>query len=252
MKDLFCSRMRPLKQRLLEYSRRIIPCILSHGWTWTRTTVRAERRYELMSLRKIIHHAPREDEPWLEWNLRVIRGRKRLLRQHGFEPIEMRWLRRIHKWAGEIQPARKRLKPCGFGALTSKTMKWKSTPWWNDTHARMIRLDPLHKMDWKHPARGRIRQRWDSVLQYFTSDCRKDGKTPAEQKDEDEENMLCESCPPLPLEWNLDNWIGRTSASSKQIVIAVQIQGDNLSTIQWLNGLWYPQSTPHSKQVLRL
>jgi len=30
------------------------------------------------------------------------------------------------------------------------------------------------------------------------------GKTPAEQKDEDEENMLCESCPPLPLEWNLE------------------------------------------------
>lgn len=297
MKDLFCSRMRPLKQRLLEYSRRIVPCILhcSHGWTWTRTTVRALRRYELMFLRKIIHHAPRKDEPWLEWNLRVIRGCRRLLRQHGFEPIELRWLRRIHKWAGEIQPARKRLKPCGFGALTSKIMKWKSTPWWNDTHARMIRVDPLNKMDWKHPARGRIRQRWDSVLQYFTSDCRKDGKidwheaasnhtwpntflrfaiaafdfiglalpfltcnneqlgkTAAEQKDEEEENMLCESCPPLPLEWNLDNWIGRTSASSKQIVIAMQIQGDTLSTIQWLNGLWYPQSTAHSKQVLRM
>ena len=44
---------------------------------------------------------------------------------HGFEPIEVRWLRRLHKWAGEIQPERKRITFCDFGALTARVMKCK-------------------------------------------------------------------------------------------------------------------------------
>ena len=53
------------------------------------------------------------------------------------------------------------------------------------------------------------------------------------------------------LVWDEENWIGR-SGSSGNVVISMQIQGDSLSCTQWLNGLWFPQKSPHAKNVMQM
>ena len=80
--------------------------------------------------------------------------------------------------------------------------------------------------------------------QFGRQDC-KDGN----DDNDDHQEALSQS--PTTLVWDQEHWIGRTG-SNGNVVISMQIQGDSLSCTQWLNGLWFPQKSPHAKNVIQM
>ena len=96
---LLFSHFTPVKDRFLEYSRRVVPCILHccGCWSWGTDTWHTLHTWEAKTLARILNIGQKPCENKLKWwcNRIIVAWRK--FRQMGFESLATRVLRRVFK-----------------------------------------------------------------------------------------------------------------------------------------------------------
>ena len=220
-------------------------------------------------LRRIVHLAPKADENYVAWHRRCVAvGRRFFETIMEFEPATMRLLKKIH----QLSKAVKLLAvPCGDydvpvqchtdgSYMLPAAVYFKSARWWTHRRARHSALGTLHLEEWRHANVGAPQTRFDDVhvdfqkgkdwvasvhndnwstnFKEFALFAHKNVKAPVPEclqpKMVNVDHVEDFKSEPRPQHlWKLEKpWLHRDSGNS------ICFCGDNLQTVQWINGLW--------------
>lgn len=126
---LLFSHFVPVKDRFLEYSRRIVPCILHccGCWSWGSETWHTIHSWEAKTLARMLNIGHKTGENTLKWWCNRIIVARRKFRQMGFESLATCVLRRIFKfslntvWKG----------PHAMDHVVQQCASWRNVLWWH-------------------------------------------------------------------------------------------------------------------------
>jgi len=155
---LLFTRHNPLKERFLEWSRRIVPVVLHccGGWCWSNDTYRKLHSWEGIELAKIVNVRRKPGENKLKWWCnRIIVARSRY-RAMGHESLATKTLRRIFKFAQKTTW----MGPDAMDHVVQLCASWRNRRWWEEQNNRRLG-------DWQYPRVGRVLRRWEDVFVEF-------------------------------------------------------------------------------------
>ena len=127
---LLFTRHNPLKERFLEWSKRIVPVVLHccGGWCWSNDTYRKLHSWEGIELAKIVNVRRKPGENKLKWWCnRIIVARSRY-RAMGHESLATKTLRRIFKFALRTTW----MGPDAMDHVVQLCASWRNRRWWEE------------------------------------------------------------------------------------------------------------------------
>ena len=268
--DIYRDFKTDLPTRFVELVKRVYPVALwgCCSWVWTRSTMRTLLQWEGAHFRLMIKATRRPNETFIGQVQRVTRVARRCFHSCGHNSLATVTLSRIFDQATKLSLLDR------DGVIESKkilprAMKWRDTQWAQIRvdYYSMVRSETLLRQ-----RRGRPYTPWERVftetlgshLQNLLTDLSEWNKRRGEFINK--AFRIYGRVQPERLHRSMKNNETKDLRKQPRVTLAVPIrwdlhkgsqaillrtQGDNLTVVNWLRGLWTPRFKPY-KKVLRM